>query len=175
MISANALFLVVDDDGPFRTRLVSAIHARGYQAQGAATPEEAIRLATEINPTHIILDLRMPTGSGLEVLRAVKKINTQTNVLILTGYGSIATALNAMREGAFGYLSKPTDLDSILQAFTCEPKPEPTKENIPSLPRVEWEHIQRVLTDCEGNISKAAKLLGLHRRSLQRKLKNPPL
>ena len=174
MIDPSSSFLIVDDDDVFRNRLARAIQSRGFQVENAGSSEEAIRITIEKKPSHIILDLRMPQKTGLEILREIKQNHPDSKVLILTGYGSIATALEAMREGAVNYLSKPTDLEHILNAFSVEQTQPQKLISVPSLPRVEWEHIQRIMQECRGNISKAAKLLGLHRRSLQRKLKNPP-
>ena len=121
----------------------------------------------------------MPGESGLDVVRGLRHLDSTISIIMLTGYGSIATALEAVKCGANHYLSKPVDVDQILAAYDAlgtEPSPEARPPaTVPSLARVEWEHIQRVLTDCGGNVSQAAKLLGLHRRSLQRKLfKTPP-
>jgi two-component system response regulator RegA len=125
-----------------------------------------------------LVDLRMPGMSGLDVVRELHAIDPTTRIVVLTGYGSIATALDAVRLGAVHYLTKPAEVDEILAAFARDrppaPDAEPTYEP-PSLGRVEWEHINRVLADCGGNISQAARVLGIHRRSLQRKLaKYPP-
>jgi len=135
--------------------------------------------ARETGPDLAIVDLRMPGGSGLDVVKTLRDLDATVFIIVLTGYGSIATALEAVRRGADHYLSKPLDVDQILATYeavrlsTIDYTPPPTA--VPSLARVEWEHIQRVLTDCGGNVSQAAKLLGLHRRSLQRKLsKYPP-
>ena len=168
--------LVVDDDGPFRTRLVRAFAERGFAAAGAADYEEALAAARLESPEYAVVDLRLPGGSGLDLVRELKSLDGATNVLVLTGYGSIATAVQSVRLGATGYLTKPVDADQILAAF--EPAEVPATGTPPGavqpLARVEWEHIQRVLADCDNNISQAARLLGLHRRSLQRKLlKNP--
>jgi len=170
--------LVVDDDHVFRTRLVRAFADRGLDALGAATAEEAIAAASEDSPELAVVDLRMPDRSGLEVVRELKARDPTTNVVVLTGYGSIATALEAVRLGATHYLTKPADADEILRAFdraSLEPSSQGPPEQGPSLARAEWEHIQRVLTDCQGNVSQAARLLGVHRRSLQRKLSKRPV
>jgi two-component system response regulator RegA len=123
--------------------------------------------------------MKMPEVNGLDLIGEIKDLDSTIAVIMLTGYGSIATAMQALRTGADHYLSKPADADQILGAYaglskgTAAETPAPT--SVPSLARVEWEHIQRVLGDCSGNISLAAKLLGIHRRSLQRKLsKYPP-
>jgi two-component system response regulator RegA len=163
--------LLVDDDGTYRERLARAITARGYEVRTAVDAETALALAEADSPEFAVLDLRMPGDSGLELLRRLLIIDPTTRVLMLTGYGSIATALEAVRLGAVNYLTKPADVDDILAAFNPEgANPEATTDlATPSLARVEWEHIQRVLSDCEGNLSEAARRLGLHRRSLQRK------
>ena len=178
--AARASILVVDDDETFRTRLVRAFQAREYEAQGAPDGESAIALAKTESPEYAIVDLRMPGMSGLDVVRELKAIDAMTNIVVLTGYGSIATALEAVRLGATHYLTKPADVDELLAAFDRANKAPDApvavddKSFVPSLARAEWEHINRVLTDCGGNISQASRLLGLHRRSLQRKLSKYP-
>ncbi|MEO5823020.1 MAG: response regulator [Vicinamibacteraceae bacterium] len=166
--------LVVDDDECFRTRLVQAFRDRGFAAAGAASYDEAVTAARADSPELAVVDLKLADRTGLEVVRALKAIDTTTNIVVLTGYGSIATAVESVRLGATHYLSKPADADQILGAFEGETPTASPAAVVPTLARVEWEHIQRVLTDCDGNVSHAARLLGLHRRSLQRKLsKNP--
>ncbi len=168
--------LVVDDDDVFRTRLGKAFQDRGFEVRTARDAAEALRLAHQDSPEFAVVDLRMPGASGLEVVRGLHEIDPASRVVMLTGYGSIATAVEAVRAGAVHYLSKPVDIDQILTAF--EGKSAPSTDDagsVPSLARVEWEHIQRVLADCDGNISQAARLLGLHRRSLQRKLSKDPV
>ena len=177
-----ASVLVVDDDETYRTRLVRAFQAREYEAQGAPDGETAVALAKKESPELAVVDLRMPGISGLDVVRELKAIDAMTNIVVLTGYGSIATALEAVRLGATHYLTKPADVDDIVASWdranqppgTPERRPAPEQSSVPSLARAEWEHINRVLTDCGGNISQAARLLGLHRRSLQRKLSKYP-
>ena len=169
-------FLVVDDDETFRTRLVKAIQTRQLKAQGAASADEALRMISDFKAQAAILDLRMPGMSGLELVTELSTRLPGIRIVVLTGYGSIATAVEAVRRGAINYLTKPLDADQILAAFEPEAEPVPVPASTPSLARVEWEHIQRILHDCNGNISLAARTLGLHRRSLQRKLgKLPPL
>jgi two-component system, response regulator RegA len=171
--------LVVDDDEVFCSRLCRALSDRGWNATGAHDGAAAIHLARKLSPDLAIVDLRLPGMGGLEIVEALRALDETTCILVLTGYGSIATALEATRLGASHYLSKPADAEQILAAYQRivigqQASGEPP-EAVPSLARVEWEHIQRVLADCGGNISQAAKLLGLHRRSLQRKLfKHPP-
>jgi two-component system response regulator RegA len=170
--------LVVDDDERFRTRLVRAFQERGYEARGARDCDEALRLARSETPEYAVADLRMPGRSGLELVRELRALDPTTRIVVLTGYGSIATAVEAVRLGAVHYLTKPADLEEIMAALERgaqgEATPEPPSE-VASLARIEWEHINRVLTDCGGNISQAARLLGLHRRSLQRKLAKYPV
>jgi two-component system response regulator RegA len=172
--------LLVDDDDTFRERLARAFVQRGYDVRQASSPADARALAISESPELALVDLRMPGGSGLELVRDLIEIDPSTNVVVLTGYGSIATALDAMRLGATHYLSKPADVDEILAAFARKEQPPGAvplaiPDVVPSLARIEWEHIQRVLTDCGGNVSQAARLLGVHRRSLQRKLGKYPV
>lgn len=170
--------LVVDDDDVFRNRLSRALEARGWQVSAAPDAESALAAAAAATPDLAIVDLRLPGADGLEIVRRLRVLSETTCILMLTGYGSIATALTAIKLGADHYLGKPADADQILDAYqkiTGGEAIAPEEPVVPSLARVEWEHIQRVLADCDGNVSQAAKLLGLHRRSLQRKLaKYPP-
>jgi two-component system response regulator RegA len=161
--------------------LSRAFRDRGWEAFGAARGDEALAVAAQASPDLAVVDLRLPGKGGLEIVRELRAADETIAIIMLTGYGSIPTALAATKLGADHFLSKPADADEILAAYqkitarssdTSEDSPSPS---VASLARVEWEHIQRVLADCEGNISQAAKLLGLHRRSLQRKLsKRPP-
>lgn len=169
--------LVVEDDDALRTRLVRAFAERGFLAQGAATAAEAARLAEDA-PEYAVVDLRIGDESGLSVLRDLLARDPATRIVMLTGYGSIATAVEAMRLGAVHYLTKPADADEILAALRRGqddgPALAPVGEPL-SLARAEWEHINHVLVSVSGNVSEAARRLGLHRRSLQRKLaKYPP-
>ncbi len=167
--------LIVDDDEPFRSRLLRAFGDRGFETIGAGSYDEAVSAAQADTPELALIDLRLPGKTGLEVVKALKDLDPTTNIVVLTGYGSIATAVESVRLGATNYLTKPVDADQILAAF--DTSDSGSTGDIPqaqSLARVEWEHIQRVLADCDGNISQAARMLGIHRRSLQRKLsKNP--
>lgn len=174
--------LLVDDDDRLRSRMARAFEERGYETHQANGYEPAMTIATHESTELAVVDLRMPGKSGIDVVRALHEVDPSTKIVVLTGYGSIATALEAVRLGATHYLTKPADVDEVIAAFdrgdaASAPdaeapagKPLPT----PSLARVEWEHIQRVLTDCDGNITKAAERLGIHRRSLQRKLAKFP-
>ena len=170
--------LVVDDDAPFRNRLVRAFRERGFDAAGAADYQEAMARARQESPELALVDLRLPGKSGLELVRALKGLDETTSIVVLTGYGSIATAVQSLQIGATSYLTKPVDADQILAAFEQAEGNGATSLASPTvqpLARVEWEHIQRVLADCDGNVSQAARLLGIHRRSLQRKLSKYPV
>lgn len=166
--------LVVDDDDAFRERLVRAFVSRGLDAFGAATCAEAKRVAAAESPELAVVDLRLGHEDGLELVRDLHTIDPTTRVLMLTGYGSIATAVEAVRRGAVDYLQKPADADDILARLEGD-GPKRDEAHVPSLARVEWEHIQRVMSDCDGNVSEAARRLGVHRRSLQRKLAKRPV
>lgn len=164
--------LVVDDDGPLRERLVKAFQRRGFEAFGAGSRAEALEVARQEAPELCVIDLRIGEDSGLALLRELLAQEPTLRALILTGYGSIATAVEAVKLGAENYLPKPADADDILGAFSRRGPLGVSLEDaaVPSLARAEWEHIHRVLADCEGNISEAARRLKIHRRSLQRKL-----
>ncbi|MDA9840248.1 response regulator [Rubripirellula sp.] len=167
--------LLVDDTFVLRERLSVAMQQRGFRVETAGNFEQAIEVF-QLRPTELaVLDLRMPGQSGLELLRALLKINPQTRVIMLSGFGSIPASIDAVRAGAVNFLSKPADADDILSAFVRGDSPAVPEGAIafpaPSLARNEWEHIHRVLSDCGGNISEAARRLGIHRRSLQRKLR----
>lgn len=171
--------LLLDDDTVLRRRLARAFQERGFAVREADGVAAALALARAESPELAVVDLRVPDGDGLEVVRALKRIDPTTIIVVLTGYGSIATALEAVRLGATHYLTKPADVDELIAAFAREggvTDPGPRGEHAaPTLARVEWEHIQRVLTDCGGNVSEAARRLGIHRRSLQRKLAKYPV
>jgi len=171
--------LLVDDEDIFRNRLTHAFTKRGYTVFTAADYEEAIAVIQQHHPELAVVDLKLPGKSGLEVIATAKQMQPELKIVVLTGYGSIATAITATKLGATYYLSKPAGVDDIINAFTKdELDAQELNENdfsAPSLARLEWEHINRVLHDCRGNISAAAQKLGLHRRTLQRKLnKYPP-
>jgi two-component system response regulator RegA len=169
-LPAARTLLIVDDDERFRTRLVRAFEERGFEVSAVGTFEEAVAAARGDSPELALVDLRLPGRSGLDVVKALKDIDRTTNIVVLTGYGSIATAVESMKLGATTYLTKPVDADQITAAFENATGPSAAPSSVQTLARVEWEHIQRVLTDCDGNVSQAARLLGIHRRSLQRKL-----
>jgi two-component system response regulator RegA len=170
--------LIVDDDATFRTRLGRAFSERGYHVELAPDAAAALEIAKAGPPELAVVDLRMEGPSGLELLKSLKSLREDLRVVILTGYGSIATAVEAMRLGATNYVAKPADVDDILAAFQKAERPLEAVSDVfrpPSLARMEWEFINRVLVDCGGNVSEAARRLGMHRRTLQRKLsKYPP-
>lgn len=175
MSDTTPTVLVVDDDDAFRGRLARALTDRGFQVQAHASVEDAVAHLAE-TPEYAVIDLRMGGASGLTLLKVLKERGDATRAVMLTGYGSIPTAIEATRLGAIGYLSKPTDADAIVRALVGAEPAEPVDPlATPSLARAEWEFIHRVLDDVGGNISEAARRLGVHRRSLQRKLqKHPP-
>lgn len=171
--------LLVDDETFFRERLGRAFEKRDYTVFLAADYNEAMIMVKKNKPEMAVIDLKMPGKSGLELIKDALAIHRNMKIVVLTGYGSIATATDAVKLGAVSYLPKPADVDDIITAFSQTTdlnlsQPD-DKFQAPSLARMEWEHINRVLHDCKGNISAAAKKLGLHRRTLQRKLnKFPP-
>ena len=171
--------LIVEDDDVLRGRLARAFRERGFEVREASDAKDASDLARREPPEYAVVDLRLQGASGLEVVQALGAIDPTTVIVVLTGYGSIATALEAIRLGATHYLSKPADVDEILAGFARAERSAgdapPSPDGTPSLARVEWEHINRVLADCGGNVAKAARILGIHRRSLQRKLAKFPL
>jgi two-component system response regulator RegA len=168
MSADSRTLLIVEDDAPLRDRLVRAMRDRGFAAHGVPDHPSALDAARQDSPELALIDLKLPGESGLKVIRDLKELDPSTVVVVLTGYGSIATAVEAVKLGAASYLTKPADADQIVAAF--DGMQLDADAEVPSLARVEWEHIQRVMTDCGGNVSKAARALGIHRRSLQRKL-----
>ncbi len=163
---------LVDDDEPFRTRMGRALEARGFSVVLAASVDEALTLLAE-PPEFAVVDLKMPGRSGLELLAALSAADPLTRTVVLTGYGSIATAIEATKRGAIAYVAKPTDADELYAALMGA-ESTLTAIETPTLARAEWEYIHRVLADCGDNISEAARRLGIHRRSLQRKLQKYP-
>jgi two-component system response regulator RegA len=173
------LVLVVDDDEVFRNRLCRAFSERNWMADAESNGNDALRFARDRSPDLVLVDLRMPGMGGLELVQELRAVDSSMKIVMLTGYGSIPTAISAVKRGADYYLSKPIDVDQILAAYenlqSAATGDSESPESVPTLARVEWEHMQRVLADCGENISQAARLLGIHRRSLQRKLgKHPP-
>ena len=176
---ADALpsLLVVDDDVIFSKVLVAALEKRGYSVRAAHNVEEAYQLAVREPPEFVVLDLKMPGESGLILVQKLKKLDGHTRIVILTGYASVATAVEAIKLGATHYLSKPADADEIVQAFWQDDGNAAVSigDQRPSVDRLEWEYIQQVLNDHDGNISATARALGMHRRTLQRKLQKRPV
>jgi two-component system response regulator RegA len=170
--------LLVDDDDRFRDRLEKARAARNFMVHAAPDGASALQALASRRFDRAIVDLRMPAPGGLQLIRELVSHQPDLEVVVLTGYGSIATAVEAMRLGARDYLTKPCNADRILAAFDADPvlpREEGLEYPIPSLARLEWEHIERVLHECNGNISKTARVLGMHRRTLQHKLAKFPV
>lgn len=170
--------LLVDDDDTFRERLARALRERGFHVTTAADMQAALSEAAASPPDFAVVDMRMPRGTGQEVIEGLASISPKTKSVVLSGYGSIASAVEAMNKGARHYLSKPIDADELVATLMkvdsgAAPEDAPI-ETTPSLARAEWEHIQRVLADCGGNISEGARRLGIARRTLQLKLKKYP-
>ncbi len=161
--------LIVDDDKPFLQRVARAMEARGYEVRTADSVAEGVKQAEASAPAYAVVDLRLEDGSGLDVVEQVRRRRPDSRVVILTGYGNIATAVTAVKLGAVDYLAKPADADDIDAALsrTSSEKALPP-ENPMSADRVRWEHIQRVYELCERNVSETARRLNMHRRTLQR-------
>jgi len=166
---AGADLLIVDDDAPLRTRLGRAMESRGFAVRLAETCAQARNLVDQASPAFAVVDLRLEDGDGLGVVNHIHEARPDARVVMLTGYGNIATAVAAVKAGAVDYLSKPADADDILKALLAPDgeRPEPP-DNPMSADRVRWEHIQRVYELCGHNVSETARRLGMHRRTLQR-------
>ncbi len=165
----GASLLIVDDDRPWLTRLAKAMETRGFTVLTAETVSEGLAIVRENPPAYAVIDMRLDDGNGLSVIEALHEVQPNARALILTGYGNLASAVNAMRLGAVDYLAKPADADNIydaLMAVTGEKAAPP--ENPMSADRVRWEHIQRVYELCDRNVSETARRLNMHRRTLQR-------
>jgi len=173
----NERFLIVDDDPAFTRVLSRAMTRREYQVQVARSAEEAEQLIENWVPDLATVDLKMDGNSGLSLIPKLRQSNTAMKILMLTGYASIATAVEAIKLGATQYLPKPADAEQILTALNkveADTEVEVTEQPM-SVNRLEWEHIQKVLKEHEGNISATARALGMHRRTLQRKLLKRPV
>ncbi|MBB42667.1 MAG: two-component system response regulator [Rhodospirillaceae bacterium] len=165
----NGSLLIVDDDAPFRDRLAKAMTQRGFEVETAASFEAGRAKIMAIKPAYAVLDLRLQDGSGLDLVPDIRANQTDAQVIILTGYGNIATAVAAVKAGAIDYLAKPTDADQIEAALLTQSSTlPPPPENPMSADRVRWEHIQRVYEQCDRNVSETARRLNMHRRTLQR-------
>ncbi|WFS00726.1 ActR/PrrA/RegA family redox response regulator transcription factor [Rhizobium tumorigenes] len=168
-IGPDPSLLIVDDDGPFLRRLARAMEARGFLVETADSVAEGVTKSKAHPPKYAVIDLRLGDGNGLDVIEAIRQRRDDTRVIVLTGYGNIATAVTAVKLGAVDYLSKPADADDVYAALTQRPGGKAdVPENPMSADRVRWEHIQRVYEMCERNVSETARRLNMHRRTLQR-------
>jgi two-component system, response regulator RegA len=161
--------LVVDDDKVFCDRLARAMSSRGFTARTALSTGEALAVIHTSPPAFAVIDLRLGDGNGLDVMRALKATRADARGVILTGYGAIATAVMAVKLGAFDYLAKPANADDVLSALMAGRLDGPADHDPPmSADRVRWEHIQRIYETCDRNVSETARQLNMHRRTLQR-------
>ncbi|WP_237904320.1 ActR/PrrA/RegA family redox response regulator transcription factor [Azospirillum brasilense] len=161
--------LIVDDDAPFRTRLARAMEKRGFNVVAVDSVHLGIDVAQESAPAFAVVDLRLADGSGLDVVKTLRDARPDARIVMLTGYGNIATAVAAVKAGAVDYLPKPADADAVESALLADGRPLPSPpENPMSADRVRWEHIQRVFEQCDRNVSETARRLKMHRRTLQR-------
>jgi two-component system, response regulator RegA len=168
-LPADATLLLLDDDSALRTRLGRALEHRGFTVTVAASVAEALTAMRQVQPAFAVLDLRLDDGDGLTVVEELHKRRPDAKVVILTGYGNIATAVAAVKAGAVDYLSKPADADDVVKALLTEGVRKPAPPDNPmSADRVRWEHIQRVFELCNHNVSETARRLNMHRRTLQR-------
>ena len=170
-------YLIVDDDIAFCSVLERAITRRGFSTVIAHDGNKALETAENYQPSHAIIDLKLANESGLHLIEPLLQLKEDMKIVVLTGYGNIPTAVQAVKAGAINYLAKPVDVDTLLAAFdtVTEEQFEAAHTQPMSLRRLEWEHIQRVLNENKGNISATAKSLGMHRRTLQRKLQKRPV
>jgi two-component system, response regulator RegA len=168
-IGPDASLLIVDDDSAFLRRLSRAMESRGFTVETAESVAEGIAKARINPPKYAVVDLRLGDGTGLDVIEAIRQRRDDTRIVVLTGYGNIATAVNAVKLGAVDYLAKPADADDVMNALIRKPGERvELPENPMSADRVRWEHIQRVFEMCERNVSETARRLNMHRRTLQR-------
>lgn len=165
---APVLFLV-DDDAPLRRSLQRALERRGLQVYTADSLKSGLNLAHSMKPDYAVIDLRLEDGSGIELVKRLRELYPKVRVVILTGYGNIATAVAAVKAGAVDYLAKPADADDVINALMVTGSSLPPPPHNPmSADRVRWEHIQRVFEQCNRNVSETARRLNMHRRTLQR-------
>jgi two-component system response regulator RegA len=161
--------LLLDDDAPLRNRLGRALESRGFQTTLVESVSEALAAVRTHPPAFAVLDMRLEDGSGLRVVEALRDARPESRIVMLTGYGNIATAVAAVKAGAVDYLSKPADADDVAKALLAQTGESPAPpENPMSADRVRWEHIQRVYELCGHNVSETARRLNMHRRTLQR-------
>lgn len=172
----SAPILVIDDDATFNAVLVRAFVRRGIPAHGVTSLDEVRAVLREVAPERVVLDLNLAGTSGLALIPELLAVHRECRIVVLTGYASIATAVDAIKLGAVQYLAKPVEVDAILKAFAdAAPETDATIDAAPlSVSRLEWEHLQRVLREHEGNISATARALKMYRRTLQRKLAKRP-
>lgn len=168
-VSEERTLLIVEDDRPFRERLARAMEARGFTVSVAETVAQGNARAKDGQPAFAVVDLKLEDGNGLDVVETLHRVRPEARVVVLTGFGNIATAVAAVKYGAIDYIPKPADADDVLAALMTSPgaKPNPP-ENPMSADRVRWEHIQRVYELCGHNVSETARRLNMHRRTLQR-------
>lgn len=172
--------LVIEDDETFNAVLSRALTRHGFEVARATNADAALDAARAVPPDAVVLDLNLGSSSGLHLIRPLLDIAPACRIVVLTGYASIATAVEAIKHGATQYLAKPVEVEAIVAAFETAPESEPAVEAAPpsdplSVSRLEWEHIQRVLLENDGNISSTARALKMHRRTLQRKLAKRPV
>ena len=168
-IGEDKSLLLVDDDEPFLRRLARALEKRGFEPETAGSVAGGKAIATARPPAYAVIDLRLEDGNGLDVVEVVREKRPDARIVVLTGYGAIATAVAAVKAGATDYLSKPADANDIMNALlTKGDELPPPPENPMSADRVRWEHIQRVYELCDRNVSETARRLNMHRRTLQR-------
>ena len=161
--------LIGDDDRPFLGRLARAMETRGFEVRTAESVSEGLRAVGEAVPAFAVIDLRLGDGNGLEVISELRRRRPDSRSLVLTGYGNIASAVRAVKLGAFDFLAKPADADDVLAALQGKTADAPAlPENPMSADRVRWEHILRVFEMCNRNVSETARRLSMHRRTLQR-------
>lgn len=165
---ADKSVLLLDDDQALRTRLGRALETRGFEVTLAASVTEAQSLIRQSPPAFAVLDMRLEDGNGLRVVEALREARADARIVMLTGYGAIATAVAAVKAGAVDYLQKPADADDVVKALLSSGEAPEPPENPMSADRVRWEHIQRVFELCDQNVSETARRLGMHRRTLQR-------
>ncbi|TVQ58457.1 MAG: DNA-binding response regulator [Rhodobacteraceae bacterium] len=168
-LGPDRTLLILDDDEPFRRRLARAMEKRGFEPVMAESVSEGLQVARQSPPAYAVIDLRLEDGNGLDVVEALREARPEARVVVLTGYGAIATAVAAVKIGATDYLSKPADADDVEAALLASAADKPLPpENPMSADRVRWEHIQRVFELCDRNVSETARRLNMHRRTLQR-------
>ncbi len=166
---ADKSLLIVDDDAPLRDRLARAMEKKGFKVLKAENVDKGINLVKSSPPAFAVVDLRLTDGSGLEVVKAIRKVKEDSRVVMLTGYGNIPTAVAAIKAGAIDYIPKPADADDVESALLASPESKAIPpENPMSADRVKWEHIHRVFELCNRNVSETARRLKMHRRTLQR-------